>query len=68
MLARLGQTQKYFQACLPGLGKVKIISNGACPTWAKANSFSGELAQAGQGQIGFISYLPKPGKHESEKM
>jgi hypothetical protein len=68
MLARLGQTRNFSQASLPGLGKGKIISNGACPSWAKANLFSGELAQVGQRRIGFISYLPKPGKHESEKM
>jgi hypothetical protein len=63
-----GQVRKFFQAGLPELGTVKIISKGACPVWAKANSFSRGHAQAGHKCFDFISYLPSLGKHESQKM
>jgi hypothetical protein len=66
--ARLGQVRNFPPACLPSVGKGKVISKGGCPAWAWANSFSGEVAHRGQRRICFTSYLPTMGKHESKKM
>jgi len=63
-----GQVRKIFRTRLPCLGKFKIILKGTRPVWAKANLFSGEYAHTGHQCIGFISYLPSLGKHESKKM
>jgi len=49
------------------LGKGELIWKQACPTWASANSFTGKLAQAGQGRICFTSQLPKLGKNGRDK-